>query len=67
MASLSWAHHGPDVDRPGIGKRIAEVASEYGGQPQCLYRTPLPGTVSGINVADDRIALTTSLRIGSTR
>jgi radical SAM superfamily enzyme YgiQ (UPF0313 family) len=36
---------GLDVDKPGIGKRIAEVASQYGvDNLQTLFLTPLPGT-----------------------
>jgi radical SAM superfamily enzyme YgiQ (UPF0313 family) len=36
---------GLDVDQPGIGKRIAEVANEYGvDNLNTLFLTPLPGT-----------------------
>jgi len=36
---------GLDVDEPGIGKRIAEVASRYGvDNLNTLFLTPLPGT-----------------------
>jgi radical SAM superfamily enzyme YgiQ (UPF0313 family) len=36
---------GLDVDEPGIGKRIADVASQYGVDSlNALYLTPLPGT-----------------------
>jgi radical SAM superfamily enzyme YgiQ (UPF0313 family) len=36
---------GLDVDKPGIGKHIAEVASQYGvDNLQVLFLTPLPGT-----------------------
>jgi len=36
---------GLDVDKPGIGKRIAEVASQYGvDNLNVLFLTPLPGT-----------------------
>jgi len=36
---------GLDIDEPGIGKRIAEVASQYGvGNLNVLFLTPLPGT-----------------------
>ena len=36
---------GLDVDQPGIGKRIAEVAAEYGvDNVNVLFLTPLPGT-----------------------
>jgi radical SAM superfamily enzyme YgiQ (UPF0313 family) len=36
---------GLDVDEPGIGKRIAEVAGRYGiDNLNALYLTPLPGT-----------------------
>ena len=34
-----------DIDEPGIGKRIAEVASQYGvDNLNVLFLTPLPGT-----------------------
>ena len=36
---------GLDIDEPGIGKRIAEVASQYGvDYLNALFLTPLPGT-----------------------
>jgi len=36
---------GLDIDEPGIGKRIAEVASQYGvDNLSALFLTPLPGT-----------------------
>ena len=36
---------GLDVDEPGIGKRIAEAASQYGVDTlNALFLTPLPGT-----------------------
>jgi radical SAM superfamily enzyme YgiQ (UPF0313 family) len=36
---------GLDIDEPGIGKRIAEVAREYGvDNLNALFLTPLPGT-----------------------
>ena len=36
---------GHDVDRPGIGKQIAESASQYGvDNLNALFLTPLPGT-----------------------
>jgi radical SAM superfamily enzyme YgiQ (UPF0313 family) len=36
---------GLDVDKPGIGKRIAETASQYGlDNLNALFLTPLPGT-----------------------
>jgi radical SAM superfamily enzyme YgiQ (UPF0313 family) len=36
---------GLDIDEPGIGKRIAEVAREYGVDSlNVLFLTPLPGT-----------------------
>ena len=36
---------GLDIDEPGIGKRIAEVASQYGVDSlNVLFLTPLPGT-----------------------
>ena len=36
---------GLDIDEPGIGKRIAEVAREYGvDNLNVLFLTPLPGT-----------------------
>ncbi|HEY5911173.1 MAG TPA: hypothetical protein VJA21_11275, partial [Verrucomicrobiae bacterium] len=36
---------GLDIDEPGIGRRIAQVASEYGlDNLNTLFLTPLPGT-----------------------
>ncbi|UCE56309.1 MAG: B12-binding domain-containing radical SAM protein [Desulfobacterales bacterium] len=36
---------GLDIDKPGIGKRIAEVAGQYGVDTlNVLFLTPLPGT-----------------------
>jgi radical SAM superfamily enzyme YgiQ (UPF0313 family) len=36
---------GLDIDEPGIGRRIADVASQYGvDNLNLLYLTPLPGT-----------------------
>ena len=36
---------GLDIDEPGIGKRIADVASQYGvDNLNVLFLTPLPGT-----------------------
>ncbi len=36
---------GLDIDKPGIGKRIAEVAGQYGlDNLNVLFLTPLPGT-----------------------
>ena len=36
---------GLDIDKPGIGKRIAEAASQYGiDNLNVLFLTPLPGT-----------------------
>jgi radical SAM superfamily enzyme YgiQ (UPF0313 family) len=36
---------GLDIDQPGIGKRIAEAASQYGmDNLNALFLTPLPGT-----------------------
>jgi len=50
---------GLDVDEPGIGKRIAEVASEYGVDSlNALFLTPLPGTRLWDQMkSEDRIAL----------
>jgi radical SAM superfamily enzyme YgiQ (UPF0313 family) len=50
---------GLDVDEPGIGKHIAEVASEYGvDNLNVLFLTPLPGTRLWDQMkAEDRIAL----------
>ncbi len=50
---------GLDIDKPGIGKRIAEVASQYGVDSlNVLFLTPLPGTRLWDQMkADGRIAL----------
>ena len=50
---------GLDIDEPGIGKRIAEVASQYGlDNLNVLFLTPLPGTRLWDQMkAEDRIAL----------
>jgi radical SAM superfamily enzyme YgiQ (UPF0313 family) len=50
---------GLDVDQPGIGERIAEVASQYGiDNLNVLFLTPLPGTRLWDQMkADGRIAL----------
>ena len=50
---------GLDVDEPGIGKRIAEVASQYGVDIlNALFLTPLPGTRLWNQMkSDDNIAL----------
>jgi radical SAM superfamily enzyme YgiQ (UPF0313 family) len=50
---------GLDVDEPGIGKRIAEAASQYGVDTlNALFLTPLPGTRLWNQMkAEDRIAL----------
>jgi radical SAM superfamily enzyme YgiQ (UPF0313 family) len=50
---------GLDIDEPGIGKRIAEVASRYGvDNLNALFLTPLPGTRLWDRMkAEDRIAL----------
>jgi radical SAM superfamily enzyme YgiQ (UPF0313 family) len=52
---------GLDIDEPGIGKRIAEVASQYGVDSlNVLFLTPLPGTRLWDQMkADGRIALNT--------
>jgi radical SAM superfamily enzyme YgiQ (UPF0313 family) len=52
---------GLDVDKPGIGKRIAEVAGQYGvDNVNVLFLTPLPGTrLWGKMKADGRIPLDT--------
>ena len=52
---------GLDVDEPGIGKRIAEVASQYGvDNLNALFLTPLPGTRLWDQMkSEDRIALDT--------
>jgi len=50
---------GLDIDRPGIGERIADVASQYGmDNLNVLFLTPLPGTRLWDQMkADGRIAL----------
>jgi radical SAM superfamily enzyme YgiQ (UPF0313 family) len=50
---------GLDIDEPGIGKRIAEVASRYGvDNLNALFLTPLPGTRLWEQMkSEDRIAL----------
>jgi radical SAM superfamily enzyme YgiQ (UPF0313 family) len=50
---------GFDVDEPGIGKRIAEAASQYGvDNLNVLFLTPLPGTRLWDQMkSEDRIAL----------
>jgi radical SAM superfamily enzyme YgiQ (UPF0313 family) len=50
---------GLDIDGPGIGKRIAEVASQYGvDNLNVLFLTPLPGTRLWDQMkSEDRIAL----------
>jgi radical SAM superfamily enzyme YgiQ (UPF0313 family) len=50
---------GLDIDEPGIGKRIAEVASQYGvDKLNALFLTPLPGTRLWDQMkSEDRIAL----------
>ena len=52
---------GLDVDEPGIGKRIVEVASQYGvDNLNVLFLTPLPGTRLWDQMkSEDRIALDT--------
>ena len=52
---------GLDVDEPGIGKRIAETASQYGvDNLNALFLTPLPGTRLWKQMnAEGRIALDT--------
>jgi radical SAM superfamily enzyme YgiQ (UPF0313 family) len=52
---------GLDIDEPGIGKRIAEVARRYGvDNLNVLFLTPLPGTRLWDRMkAEDRIALDT--------
>ena len=52
---------GLDVDKPGIGKRIAEVAGQYGvDNLNVLFLTPLPGTRLWDKMkAEGRIALDT--------
>jgi radical SAM superfamily enzyme YgiQ (UPF0313 family) len=50
---------GLDIDEPGIGKRIAEAASQYGvDNLNVLFLTPLPGTRLWEQMkSEDRIAL----------
>jgi radical SAM superfamily enzyme YgiQ (UPF0313 family) len=50
---------GLDIDEPGIGKRIAEVAGQYGvDNLNVLFLTPLPGTRLWDQMKlEDRIAL----------
>ncbi|MDH4239644.1 MAG: B12-binding domain-containing radical SAM protein [Phycisphaerae bacterium] len=50
---------GLDIDEPGIGKRIAEVARQYGlDNLNVLFLTPLPGTRLWNQMkSEDRIAL----------
>ena len=50
---------GLDIDEPGIGKRIAEVANQYGvDYLNALFLTPLPGTRLWDQMkSEDRIAL----------
>jgi radical SAM superfamily enzyme YgiQ (UPF0313 family) len=52
---------GLDVDEPGIGKRIAEAANQYGvDNLNVLFLTPLPGTRLWDQMrAENRIALNT--------
>jgi radical SAM superfamily enzyme YgiQ (UPF0313 family) len=52
---------GLDVDEPGIGKRIAQVARRYGvDNLNALFLTPLPGTRLWDQMkSEDRIALDT--------
>ncbi|MFC1819833.1 B12-binding domain-containing radical SAM protein [Thermodesulfobacteriota bacterium] len=52
---------GLDIDKPGIGKRIAKVASQYGvDNLNALFMTPLPGTRLWNQMkSEDRIALNT--------
>jgi len=52
---------GLDIDGPGIGKRIAEVASQYGvDNLNALFLTPLPGTRLWDQMkSENRIALDT--------
>jgi radical SAM superfamily enzyme YgiQ (UPF0313 family) len=52
---------GLDIDGPGIGRRIAEVASRYGvDNLNALFLTPLPGTRLWDQMkSEDRIALDT--------
>jgi len=50
---------GLDVDEPGIGRRIADVATQYGvDNLNALFLTPLPGTRLWEKMrAEDRVAL----------
>ncbi|MBN2269845.1 MAG: hypothetical protein JXN61_04480, partial [Sedimentisphaerales bacterium] len=50
---------GLDIDKPGVGKRIAEAASQYGvDNLNALFLTPLPGTKLWDRMkSEDRIAL----------
>ena len=50
---------GLDIDEPGIGRRIAEAASQYGADNlNTLFLTPLPGTRLWDQMkSEDRIAL----------
>jgi radical SAM superfamily enzyme YgiQ (UPF0313 family) len=52
---------GLDIDEPGIGKHIAEVANQYGvDNLNALFLTPLPGTRLWDQMrAENRIALDT--------
>jgi radical SAM superfamily enzyme YgiQ (UPF0313 family) len=52
---------GLDIDEPGIGRRIAEMASRYGvDNLNVLFLTPLPGTRLWDQMkSEDRIALDT--------
>jgi radical SAM superfamily enzyme YgiQ (UPF0313 family) len=52
---------GLDIDEPGIGKRIAEVASQYGvDNLNVLFLTPLPGTrLWDQMISEGRVALDT--------
>jgi radical SAM superfamily enzyme YgiQ (UPF0313 family) len=52
---------GLDIDKPGIGKRTAEVARQYGvDNLNVLFLTPLPGTrLCDQMRSEDRIALDT--------
>jgi radical SAM superfamily enzyme YgiQ (UPF0313 family) len=52
---------GLDIDKPGIGKRIAKVASQYGvDHLNALFLTPLPGTRLWDQMkSEDRIFLNT--------
>ncbi len=52
---------GLDIDKPGIGKRIAEAARRYGvDNLNALFLTPLPGTRLWDQMkSEDRIALDT--------